>query len=76
MPPTDTILPARPQDTTRHALELIGFGLTLAYVLLLADSAIHRYWLIDDAGRAIANDFVNVWAAGKLALAGPARRRL
>jgi arabinofuranan 3-O-arabinosyltransferase len=70
MAPTDISLPARFPDATRHLLELIGFGLTLAYVLFLADSAIHRYWLIDDAGQAIANDFVNVWAAGQLALAG------
>jgi arabinofuranan 3-O-arabinosyltransferase len=61
---------ARPQDATRHALELIGFALTLAYVLLLAGSAVQRYWLIDGAGEPIANDFVNVWAAGKLALEG------
>jgi len=58
------------QDPTRHALELTGFALTLAYVLFLAGSAVQRYWLIDSAGLPIANDFVNVWAAGKLALEG------
>jgi hypothetical protein len=70
MSPTDVSLPAQRPDTARHVLELAGFGLTLAYVLLLAGSAIQGYWLIDAAGRAIANDFVNVWAAGKLVLAG------
>ena len=70
MLPTDTHLPAHAQDTTRRVLELVGFGLTLAYVMFLVGSAIHRYWLIDAAGQAIANDFVNVWAAGKLTLAG------
>lgn len=68
MPPTD-ISPRRP-DATRHVLELIGIALTLAYVLFLAASAVQRYWLIDGAGQPIANDFVNVWAAGKLALEG------
>jgi len=68
MPPTDTS--PRPQAATRHALELIGFGLTLAYVLFLAGSVVQRNWLIDGAGQPIANDFVNVWAAGKLALEG------
>ena len=70
MSPTDVSVSAHPPDTTRHVLELAGFGLTVAYVLLLVASAIQRYWLIDAAGDAIANDFVNVWAAGKLALAG------
>lgn len=68
----DMYLPARQPDKVRRVLGPTGFGLALAYVLFLADSAIHRYWLIDDAGQAIANDFVNVWAAGKLALAGRA----
>jgi arabinofuranan 3-O-arabinosyltransferase len=61
---------ARPQDAIRHALELIGVALTFAYVLFLAGSAVQRYWLIDSAGQPIANDFVNVWAAGKLVLEG------
>jgi arabinofuranan 3-O-arabinosyltransferase len=68
MPPSDRS--PRPQDATRRALELIGFGLTLVYVLFLVGSALQRYWLIDDAGQPIANDFVNVWAAGKLTLEG------
>jgi len=49
---------------------LIGFGLTLAGVLFLACSLYEGHWLIDGASQAIANDFVNVWAAGKLALQG------
>ena len=59
-----------PQDTTRHALELIGFALALAYVLFLAGCLFERLWLIDVAGAPIANDFVNVWAAGRLVLEG------
>ena len=63
-------IPARPQDTTRHALELIGFALALAYVLFLAACLFERIWLINGAGEPIANDFVNVWAAGTLVLEG------
>ncbi len=68
MPQTDTS--PRPQDATRHALELIGIALALAYVLFLVGAAVQRDWLIDSAGLPIANDFVNVWAAGKLTLEG------
>jgi glycosyl transferase family 87 len=64
--------PLRPQGTTRHALEFVGLALVAAYAVLLASWAAEGYWLIDSAGRAIANDFVNVWAAGKLALEGHA----
>jgi arabinofuranan 3-O-arabinosyltransferase len=69
MPPDDTS-PRRPQHAARHSLELIGFGLTLAGALFLACSLFEDHWLIDSAGQAIANDFVNVWAAGKLVLEG------
>jgi arabinofuranan 3-O-arabinosyltransferase len=57
---------------TRCWLERIGFALVLVYVLLLAGSAVRGLWLIDGDGRVIANDFVNVWAAGELALHGGA----
>jgi len=51
-------------------LELIGFACTVAYLVFLTGAAVQGYWLIDPAGRPIANDFVNVWAAGRLALDG------
>jgi arabinofuranan 3-O-arabinosyltransferase len=63
-------IPARPQGTTRRALELIGFALALAYALFLAACLFERLWLVNVAGEPIANDFVNVWAAGKLVLEG------
>jgi arabinofuranan 3-O-arabinosyltransferase len=61
---------ARGQDSTCRALELIGFALTLAYALFLADCLFERLWLINGSGQPIANDFVNVWAAGTLVLEG------
>ncbi len=70
----DTSVPVPPygdvRGSVRHSLELTGFALALAYALFLIGCAVQGYWLIDSAGQAIANDFVNVWAAGKLALEG------
>jgi arabinofuranan 3-O-arabinosyltransferase len=54
----------------RHPLELIGFAAALSYALLLAGSVDYGYWLFDADGQAIDYDFVNVWAAGSLTLAG------
>jgi arabinofuranan 3-O-arabinosyltransferase len=66
----DPAFPATPKDHLRHALELIGFSLAFAYVLFLAGSAYERVWLIDSLGRIIDNDFIGVWAAGRLVLDG------
>src|SRR5580692_5093392 len=66
----DSARPASPQDRLRHALQLIGFSLALAYALFLAGSAFERAWLIDSLGRVIDNDFIAVWAAGRLVLDG------
>jgi Glycosyltransferase family 87 len=66
----DSAFPASPQDRLRHSLQLIGFSLALAYALFLAGSAFERAWLIDGLGRIIENDFIAVWAAGRLVLDG------
>jgi arabinofuranan 3-O-arabinosyltransferase len=54
----------------RPGFELAGFAMTYAYVAFLALCVVDGYWLIDGGGRIIANDFVNVWAAGRLTLDG------
>lgn len=46
--------------------------LAFAYLLFFASAWVHRQWLEDPEGRPIPSDFVNVYAAGKLALAGRA----
>ena len=51
---------------------LAGLTLSLAFVVVLAGAYFNGHWLFDAQGRPIANDFVNVFAAGKLALAGNA----
>jgi len=49
-------------------LALIGLTLALAYLIFLAGAYLRGDFLIDPQGRPIANDFVNVFAAGRLAL--------
>jgi hypothetical protein len=58
-------------DLTRsHPVELIAFALCAANAVYLAASLLYGTWLIDPGGRPIPTDFVNVWAAGHLALEG------
>jgi arabinofuranan 3-O-arabinosyltransferase len=46
--------------------------LALGYLIVLGGSYLQGHFLTDPQGRPIANDFVNVWAAGRLALDGAA----
>jgi arabinofuranan 3-O-arabinosyltransferase len=58
------------QQRVRHRLDLVAFALALGYALFLFGCAVQGYWLLDAARQVIANDFVNVWAAGRLVLDG------
>ena len=53
-------------------VELICFALAVAQVVYVAASFVQGSWLIDPHGQPIATDFVNVWAAGRQVLDGPA----
>jgi arabinofuranan 3-O-arabinosyltransferase len=46
--------------------------LALGYLIVLGGSYLQGHFLTGPQGRPIANDFVNVWAAGRLALDGTA----
>jgi arabinofuranan 3-O-arabinosyltransferase len=46
--------------------------LALGYLIVLGGTYLQGHFLADPQGRPIANDFVNVWAAGRLALDGAA----
>jgi arabinofuranan 3-O-arabinosyltransferase len=46
--------------------------LALGYLIVLGGSYLQGHFLTDPQGRPIANDFVDVWAAGRLALDGQA----
>jgi arabinofuranan 3-O-arabinosyltransferase len=61
---------ASPRDHLCHSLALIGFSLALAYAVFLTASAFVGAWIVDDLGRLIDNDFIAVWAAGRLVLEG------
>ncbi|MGN6570320.1 MAG: glycosyltransferase family 87 protein [Pseudolabrys sp.] len=63
---------AQPAQSPARLIGVIGLSLALGYAVLLAGVTLQGYWLIDSHGQPIASDFVNVWAAGKLALEGHA----
>jgi arabinofuranan 3-O-arabinosyltransferase len=53
-------------------VELICFALIVVNAVYLAASYAQGTWLIAPNGGGVESDFVNVWAAGRLALAGHA----
>ena len=57
---------AQPLSAAR-LITLLGLTLSLAYLVVLVSALIGGHWLIDAQGRPLAGDFVNVWAAGRLA---------
>jgi arabinofuranan 3-O-arabinosyltransferase len=60
---------ARQRSPTR-LIALLGAALALGYLAALITAWLGGHFLLDGDGRPIANDFVNVWAAGRLALDG------
>ena len=54
----------------RRLVALVGLALTLGYVIVLGGAYLDGHFLTDRQGRPIANDFVNVYAAGRLTLEG------
>lgn len=64
--------PAAPQLSAARLVTVIGLALALAYLIFLAGAYLKGDFLTDTQGRPIANDFVNVYAAGKLVDAGDA----
>ena len=53
-------------------MELICFALIVAQVVYLAACYVEGSWLTLRNGGGVPSDFVNVWAAGRMALAGHA----
>ncbi|HKM87680.1 MAG TPA: glycosyltransferase family 87 protein [Xanthobacteraceae bacterium] len=53
-------------------VELVCFALLVANGVYLADSYVQGIWLVAPDGSGLPSDFVNVWAAGRMALAGHA----
>lgn len=67
-----TELSPQPAPSPIRLIGVIGLTLALGYLVVLAGALMSGHWLFDSAGRVIANDFVDVWAAGQLALEGHA----
>jgi arabinofuranan 3-O-arabinosyltransferase len=65
-------LPAAPPVSAARLVAVIGLTLALAYLIFLAAAYLKGNFLTDGQGRPIANDFVNVFAAGRLTLDGSA----
>jgi len=61
-----------PSLSASRLIAVIGVTLALGYAIVLAGAYAGGTWLTDAQGHPIANDFVNVWAAGRLALDGHA----
>jgi len=63
-------LPAAPQLPAGRLVSLIGLTLALGYLVMLGGAYLDGHFLTGAQGQPIANDFVNVWAAGRLTLDG------
>jgi arabinofuranan 3-O-arabinosyltransferase len=61
-----------PQLSAARLVRVIGLTLALGYLIVLGGNYLKGNFLVDPQRRPIANDFVNVVAAGRLALDGKA----
>jgi hypothetical protein len=59
-------------DKLARPVELVCFALLVANAVYLAASYLQGSWLVAPDGSGVPADFVNVWAAGRMALAGHA----
>jgi arabinofuranan 3-O-arabinosyltransferase len=60
----------RVQLSPSRTIKLVGLTLALGYLIVLGGTYLQGDFLTDAQRRPIANDFVNVWAAGQLTLDG------
>ena len=58
---------AVPPFSAARTIKLIGLTLALGYLIVLGGTFLKGDFLLDAGGRPIANDFVDVYAAGRLA---------
>lgn len=66
--PAPSLAPTDP----RRVMAVIGLAVLLAELIFLAGAYVQGFFIADKAGHGIANDFVSVWAAGRLVLDGHA----
>jgi hypothetical protein len=70
MTAVETTRTTTPPLVLPRAAELIVFALVVGHAVYLITALVQGIWVIGPGGRALDTDFVNVWAAGKLALEG------
>lgn len=58
------------QPSPERLISLFSLTLAVGYLAVLLTAALGGNFLLDNDGRPIANDFVSVWAAGRLVLDG------
>jgi hypothetical protein len=63
-------IPDAPKPQAMRLVCVIGLTLALGYLIILGGTFLKGDFLADAQGRPIANDFVDVYAAGRLALDG------
>jgi arabinofuranan 3-O-arabinosyltransferase len=61
-------MPAAAKLSATRLVCLFGLIFALGYLVALGGAYLQGHFLTDAQGQPIANDFVNVWAAGRLAL--------
>ena len=66
-----TAPPLAPTDP-RRLIAVAGLAVLLAALVFLGGAFFQGFFVADKTGHGIANDFVNVWAAGRLVLDGHA----
>jgi arabinofuranan 3-O-arabinosyltransferase len=59
-----------PHDAIARSLAAVCLAVALSYAVFLAGSFAQGYFLLDQQGHGIANDFVNLWSAGRLLIEG------
>ena len=70
MTASDTAAPdALPPTHPRRLIAVAGLTVLLSELVFLGGAYVQGFSIADRAGLGIANDFVNVWAAGRLVLA-------
>ncbi len=59
-----------PATDPRRLIAVVGLAVLLSELVFVGGSFFQGFFITDRDGHAIANDFVNVWAAGRLVLDG------
>jgi len=54
----------------RRLIAVVGLAVLLSELVFLGGAFFQGFFIVDSAGHPIANDFVNVWSAGRLVLDG------